>query len=36
MKKYAADYGEKKKKRETQNHLHAIMEAGTDDFAFVL
>lgn len=25
-----------KKKRETQNHLHAIMEAGTDDFAFVL
>lgn len=34
MKKNAADYG--KKKRETQNHLHAIMEAGTDDFAFVL
>lgn len=23
-------------KKEIQNNLHAIMEAGTDDFAFVL
>lgn len=38
MKKNAADYRGKKKYIYThiQNNLHGIMEAGTDDFAFVL